>query len=324
MIGYTFKTYIVNGREHFCYGESEIGENLLTEKDFLFPESLLKLLRIDIWQYEPLIKDMERALLRFYKTQQQEDVDIVLDGLDTLSAVHIYFQLLRLDWRYRFEQAKRADGSAVIDLLPRKKLTHIPSNIDTIQKQVLRLFQNVLDVGEGKKSKSIPERIAAYYHREGTDTLNTFHFGTLPLKFEAISESTFIEVLYPDSIYDLIDYALRECVQREQRMRLCKNCGHYFALTGRSTAEYCDITLDEKGRTCKEIGAIHQWTKSKAGDEAFKLYRREYKRRFAWIKAGKISPEVLYAWGKTAREKKDDCDEGKITLKEYETWLRTS
>ena len=86
----------------------------------------------------------------------------------------------------------------------------------------------------------------------------------------------------------------------------------------------CDITLDEKGRTCKEIGAIHQWTKSKASDEAFKLYRREHKRRFARIKAGKISPEVLYAWGKTAREKKDDCDTGKITLKEYETWLRTS
>lgn len=37
------------------------------------------------------------------------------------------------------------------------------------------------------------------------------------------------------------------------------------------------------------MGAFQQWTLKQADDPVFKVYRREYKRRFAWIKAGRIS-----------------------------------
>lgn len=319
MSAYTFKTYIFNRREYFCYGEN----TSLTKKDFPFPESLLKLLRLDIWQYEPLIKNMEKALLRFYQTEEPQDADIILTGLDQLAEAHIYFQQLRLSWQHRFERAATIDGTALIDLLPRQELTHIPSSIDNTQKQIQRLFQSVLDIELGKKS-SVPELMAAYYDREGTDTLNTYQFSTLPLKFELVDKHTFTEILYPNSIYDLIDYFLRKCIQQEQRMRVCKNCGLYFAVKGRGTAEYCDITTDEKDRVCKEIGALKHWMKSKEDDEVFNAYRREYKKRFAWTKTGKISPAMLYAWGEKAREKKAECEGRKITLEEYQEWLKNS
>lgn len=314
---YTFKTYISNCREYFCYGP----DSSLEKKDFPFSESLLKLLRLDIWRYEPLIKDMEKALLRFYQTKAPQDAGIVLAGLDELAEAHIYFQQLRLDWMHRFDQAANAEGSALTDLLPGKELTHIPSDIDSMQKQIQRLFQNVLDIELGKKS-SLQNLMASYYNREGSDTLNTFQFRALPLKFEPVDSHNFTEVLYPGTVYDLIDYFLRECVQREQRMRVCKNCGLYFAVKGRGTAEYCDVTTDGKGRVCKEIGAFVQWSQSKEDDEIFKVYRREYKKRFAWTKTGKISSTTLYAWGEKAREKKMECEEGKITLEEYREWLK--
>lgn len=319
MQSYTFKTYISNRREYFCYRRGAS----LTKKDFPFPESLLKLLRLDIWQYESLIKNMEQALLRFYQTQDQKDADIVLAGLEELAQAHIYFQQLCLDWQYRFEQAANAEVSALIDLLPRKDLTHIPSDIDNAQKQIQRLFQNVLDIDLGKKSP-IQELMANYYNREGSDSLNTFQFSSLPMRFEPVDTHSFTEVLYPNTIYDLIDYSLRQCIQREQRMRVCKNCGLYFAVKGRGTAEYCDVTTDAKGRVCKEIGAFVHWSQSKEDDEVFKVYRREYKKRFAWTKTGKLSPAALYAWGEKAREKKAECEEGKITLEEYQTWLKRS
>ena len=116
-----------------------------------------------------------------------------------------------------------------------------------------------------------------------------------------MDDKTFTDVLYPDSIYSIIDFHLRECVKREARLRVCKNCGRYFAIQGRSNAEYCDRIFDEKGRTCKNVGAIALWTKNKSSDEAFKLYRREYKKRFAWIKAGKILPVDVYSCGVKAR-----------------------
>jgi len=38
-------------------------------------------------------------------------------------------------------------------------------------------------------------------------------------------------------------------------------------------------------------------------DLVFQEYRREHKRRFAWIKAGKISEEDFAAWVKQAKAK---------------------
>ena len=35
---------------------------------------------------------------------------------------------------------------------------------------------------------------------------------------------------------------------------------------------------------------------SRAQDELLKIYRREYKRRFAWIRAGKISKDAFMQW----------------------------
>lgn len=86
MIGFTFKFYLSKNQEHFVYGETEIAPCPLTEKDFPFAESLLKLTDMDVWEYEPLIKDMEQALFRFYCTKEQQDSEIILTGLDQLAA----------------------------------------------------------------------------------------------------------------------------------------------------------------------------------------------------------------------------------------------
>ena len=49
--------------------------------------------------------------------------------------------------------------------------------------------------------------------------------------------------------------------------------------------------------------------KSKSDDEAFKIYRREYKKRFAWIRAGRIragriTEDEFYTWSKKAQGEK--------------------
>ena len=54
------------------------------------------------------------------------------------------------------------------------------------------------------------------------------------------------------------------------------------------------------------------------------IYRREYKRRFAWIKAGRISDSQFYAWSEQAREQKKKCDEGSITAEDFQRWLKES
>ena len=61
-----------------------------------------------------------------------------------------------------------------------------------------------------------------------------------------------------------------------------------------------------------------------ADDPIFKAYRKEYKKRFAWIKAGRITDEQFYAWSEKAREEKKKCDREIISLDEFQQWLRDS
>lgn len=335
---YTFKTYVANGREYYEYSvdaltwleQSELerhGQSTLTKKDFPFPESLLSLLYLDTDKLDLLVKRIDKSIREFLPTKDERYVREALAGLDELACIHVCFELVRLEWCWRFAELKASGNENRSERLPHKRITRIPAYVRETQRQIIDLFDHALNMDAG--TKPMTQRMAQYYRqyeqtRRREVPTQLFQFERQSLSFEAIDDKVFTDVLYPDSIYGIIDFHLRECVKREMRLRVCKNCGKYFAIQGRSTAEYCDRIFDEKGCTCKHVGAIALWTKNKSSDEAFKLYRREYKKRFAWIKTGKVLPEEVYAWGEKAREKKAECEEGKITLEEFEAWLKQS
>ncbi len=321
MPDYIFKTYIDSGREYYEYTDVTDREQTI-KKDFPFPESLMELLYMDTQELEAITKKMDKALLAFYQSGVKDDLQVVAAGLNELASRHVYFELLRLDWAERLKAVERVTPKEYLRLLPHKKISHIYSNIDTMQRQIISLIAHALDM-DGEK-KSVSEKMVAYYNAEGNDTLYTFQFQPQPVNFEVIDRRIFAEVLYPKDIYDLIDHHIRECVKREVRMRVCKNCLRYFAVTGKASTEYCDRVCDSKGRTCREIGAINTWTQRKQGDEVFKEYRREYKKRFARINAGKLTKRVFYAWSEEARKKKEDCDNGTITPEDFSRWLKES
>ena len=321
MPDYIFKTYIDSGREYYEYTDAADREQTI-KKDFPFPESLMSLLYMDIWELEPITKKMEKALMSFYQSRDYNELQIVEAGLDELAPRHICFELLRLDWLERLDTVDSTAPRDFQDLLPHKKISHLCSSIDTMQKQIKGLIAQALDM-DGEK-KPVSEKMVAYYNAEDGDTLNTCQFQPQTMNFEVIDRKIFAEVLYPKDIYDLIDFHVRECVKREVRMRVCKNCLRYFAVTGKASMEYCGRICDSKGRTCREMGAINTWTQRKQGDEVFKEYRREYKKRFARINAGKLTKSTFYAWSEEARRRKEDCDSGVITTEEFSRWLKES
>ena len=321
MSNYLFKTYIDGGREYYEYTDAADREQTI-KKDFPFPESLMSLLYMDIWELEPITKRMDKALMSFYQSRDYDELQIVEAGLKELAPRHICFELLRLDWLERLKMVDSTAPGDFQDLLPHKKISHLCSSIDTMQKQIKGLIAQVLDM-DGEK-KSVSEKMVDYYDAAGGDTLNTFQFQPQTMSFEVIDCKIFAEVLYPRDIYDLIDFHVRECVKREVRMRVCKNCLRYFAVTGKASTEYCGRICDSKGRTCREMGAINTWTQRKQGDEVFKEYRREYKKRFARINAGRLTRSAFYAWSEEARRKKEDCDNGTITPEEFSRWLKES
>ena len=151
-----------------------------------------------------------------------------------------------------------------------------------------------------------------------------FPFRMLTTRFEPVDGDTCAPVLYAHTVGDMISFSLQRCVEQNITVRRCKNCGRYFAQTGRVSAEYCQRPIPEGQQKCREIGAFQQWTLKQSDDPVFKAYRREYKRRFAWIKAGRISDSEFYAWSEQAREQKKKCDTGSISLEDFRQWLKES
>lgn len=280
-----------------------------------FPDSLLSFVYYDINSWELRFHEAERSLMEFYQTRDTKCLKPVQELLDDFKDEHPYFFYLWLDWSDRLKQA--ADYKNLTKLLPHKELAHVPSNLATMQQQILRLFQTVLDASISDIDFSI--RMQAY---EQAPSLQKFDFQPMKISFEFVEEKQFTEVLYPQDMYDLIDFSLRKCVQEKIMMRTCKNCGKYFALTVHGSTEYCNRVFDSRGRTCKEVGATRQYLQSHAQDELLKIYRREYKRRFAWIRAGKISQEAFSAWSKEAQKEKEKCENGEISQKEFTQWLK--
>ena len=184
---------------------------------------------------------------------------------------------------------------------------------------------DLLDIDKAGREPS--RQVMRYYHFDQPDQPSDpelFPFRLLTTRFEPVDGDACAPVLYANTVADMISFSLQTCVERSITVRRCKNCGRYFAQTGRISAEYCGRTPLDGQSSCRAMGAFQQWTLKQADDPVFKIYRREYKRRFAWIKAGRISDSQFYAWSEQAREQKKKCDEGIITEGEFQRWLKES
>ena len=290
-------------------------------KVFPFLESLLSFQELDC---EAFVPALERVYHNWEKSINEDDREAgtaALVELGELKEQHIYFQLLYTRCHNRNSNPNRERGDTE-DQQILTELRDVTTQLPQYQKQIQRFFELVLDVDQAGRD---PQKQAwsNYYHNEPRDP-ELFKFRPIPVSFEPTEENRCSPVLYSASIPDMIDYSLRTCVERNITVRRCKNCGRWFPQMVRVSAEYCERPVPKGEQVCREIGAFKQWTKKQSDDPIFKAYRKEYKRRFAWIKAGHITDEAFYAWSEKAREEKKKCDRDIITLEEFKQWLAES
>ena len=120
---------------------------------------------------------------------------------------------------------------------------------------------------------------------------------------------------------DLVHFLLTRYLQENLRFRTCKFCGKYFGFTGNSKVEYCERPIDGSDKTCRTAGAFRLYEKRKLEDPAVREYKRSYKAHNARIRYGIMTKEEFSQWSKEAREKRDLCVAGKLSLEEFVAWL---
>ena len=253
----------------------------------------------------------------------RERVTNVMAKLGALADTHSFFRVLYTNWLYLHSVGLNNIDAEVICALD--ELRSLPEKLPLYQKQIQRFFELILDIDKAGREPS--RQVMRYYHFDQPDRpsdATPFPFRLLTTRFEPVDGNACAPVLYANTVADMISFSLQACVERGITVRRCKNCGRYFAQTGRVSAEYCDRPSLDGQSSCRSMGAFQQWTLKQTDDPVFKVYRREYKRRFAWIKAGRISDSEFYAWSEQAREQKKKCDDGIITVEQFQRWLKES
>ena len=327
MSEFMFRVWFAEEQEHFAYSEYESVASPVRPAVRHFPlmESFLSFFYLEDTQRDEIFRAMAGALKQYEDERDPSLLDTVRDQLDLLAQRHIFYQVLRLDWRHRIEQTLALpDDTGAWNRLG-GALELMPTALDYMHEQTRELFEQVLGIGGDRRP--IPEKVAVFYERKqigGLGGTDYFRFDPLSLTCELVSSSVFTEVLYANRIDDLFNYYLRACILHEHPARRCKNCGRWFILTGHQGLEYCDRPFDEKGHTCRDVGAGLTWERKSREDKPFMAYRKEYKKRFARIKAGRITNDEFLAWGERARAKKQECDAGAISLEEFREWLENS
>ena len=316
---FSFKSYLLDNQEYYQYTYDLKEPEVWVVQDIPFPESLTSFTYLGEERYCPLLEQLDGALSVLSEQRTDAAVEAASELLMQLGKVHIYFELFHLEWQSRLMDAAENGFADVVTRLPRAELAALPAEIQSWQQKLREIFADVLDMDAAPKKKPVCITLS-----EGCKPIPWFPVQPLTVTFEQTASGHYVDVLLPERMFDLVDYHLRECLKQKVRMRVCRNCGKYFAVMGHSTAEYCNHPFDAKGRTCRQVASILQWNRNRATDEVFKSYRREYKKRFARMKAGTMAADDFYAWSEKAREKKAECEAGELTREEFERWLMES
>ena len=317
------KMYFSGKQEIFQYDASGTQGVPSTQVELPFLESLLSFLEMDWGEVTPALQGIAENWERLLREDDREAGTAAMVDLGQLAQRHIYLRLLYVRCYDRFSrvgagiQVSEQEDQQLLD-----ELRHLSEQLPLYQRQVQRFFDLVLDVDSAGRDPQ--KQAAAHYLYNSPKDPEPFVFRPIPLSFEPVELGRCSPVLYSGTIRDMIDYSLRSCVERETTVRRCKNCGRWFPQTGRVSAEYCERPVAPGQQTCREAGAFQQWTKKQSDDPVFKVYRKEYKKRFAWIKAKRITAEQFYTWSEQAREMKKKCDQEVITLDEFQDWLKNA
>lgn len=306
------KMHFLEDGEFFEYDTFGGQGSMSTQKALPYLESLLSFLEMDCAEWESLIQQACGDLEQFLTTKDAVYTDHMMQLLGELGEKHVYFKLLYLRWFWRKASESIEPGMT-------EELRQLPEQLSLYQKQAQKFVENILDVD--RVDRDVKKNVIANYVFDQPRDAELFCFQPIPASFGPVGEDICGTILYPNTIRDLIDFSLRDCVEKNIPVRRCRNCGRYFPVIGRITAEYCSRP-QPSGKLCRNIAPVQKWAKNSKKDLVFSEYRREYKRHFSWIKAGKISEEEFAAWAKQAKAKKYECDAEKISLDEFKQWLK--
>ena len=109
-----------------------------------------------------------------------------------------------------------------------------------------------------------------------------------------------------DSLRDFLFTELGKGLLNGNAPRQCRLCGRWYFHEKSDRTIYCDrVAPGETERTCREVGARAVFEKKIQDEEAWKIYKRAYKKYYARLMKGTMTQEAFRAWADEAVVERD-------------------
>lgn len=127
-----------------------------------------------------------------------------------------------------------------------------------------------------------------------------------------------------EKLSNILFVILEQLVQAENLpIKQCQNCDKYFIPTSRQDEVYCEFP-DEKGKTCKEKGALETYKKNLESIPALLEYRRSYQKKIMIVSRNKDNKQLkkdFDKWKKEAQAKIKLFKQGKLDENTLYNWI---
>ena len=127
-----------------------------------------------------------------------------------------------------------------------------------------------------------------------------------------------------EKLSNILYVVLEQVVQAPNLpIKQCQNCGKYFIPSSRQDEVYCEFP-DEKGKTCKEKGALETYKKNLENVPALLEYRRSYQKKIMIVSRNKENKRLkkdFDKWKKEAQAKIKLFKQGKLEEEKLYNWM---
>lgn len=126
------------------------------------------------------------------------------------------------------------------------------------------------------------------------------------------------------STFDALSLEFYQMLERNVKLKRCKNCDKYFLVKSKRNSDYCDRVFGEGTQTCQQLAAVKKFAEKNKESDAYKVFNKYYKRYHERKNVGTIKAEAFDRWNKEACTKRNDCIDGKGDVKAFEEWCYIS
>lgn len=293
--------------------------------------------------YCPYVERFGMFLLRFLNAN--------LDTFETAYETFFYaygFEILKdIDENCTFELKGKYKGNEEYINEITKIYNNLQYQLQNIQEEMQEFVNYVYNINNKEELKEYTnaQRFAVYliknkgqaYTYNKNDNVIKDSYSNKYLEFMGDSEERLLKKLKENSmVVSMIDthqsndlsaicYAvLEELVKTPNNpIKKCQNCGMYFIPSSRLDEIYCDYPK-EKGKTCREQGAVQAYNERLKQNKALAEYRRLYQLKSMAVGRNKDNKQMkkdFDKWKKDAKDKVNKLKRGILTEDEVYEWL---